>query len=87
MEECSVCSDNLDDRPTRNIPCGHRFHCDCLTKWTQAGHGTCPLCRHEFQGKFRLTITIQDVLTGNATSNVSEDQTVIEGFLRRMQVL
>ena len=53
MEECSVCSDNLDDRPTRNIPCGHRFHCDCLTQWTQAGHGTCPLCRHEFQGKFR----------------------------------
>lgn len=43
--ECVICRDVLDDNAlTVNLPCGHRFHSQCLGRWRQA-NATCPLDR------------------------------------------
>lgn len=42
---CAVCL--LDYRTgdrLRVLPCGHRFHCDCVDKWLTEQSCTCPLC-------------------------------------------
>lgn len=44
---CLVCQDSFttDERPAR-MPCGHKFHLDCLKPWLSE-HNTCPTCRYE----------------------------------------
>ncbi|KAF9148487.1 hypothetical protein BG015_009783 [Linnemannia schmuckeri] len=40
-DECAICLDTLGEFDT--LECSHRFHADCIRKWT----GSCPTCRHE----------------------------------------
>jgi hypothetical protein len=45
LEDCSICYDNIKNHTMvsccQNIFCG-----DCIMKWLQTNHNTCPLCRH-----------------------------------------
>ncbi|XP_040377800.1 E3 ubiquitin-protein ligase AIP2-like [Oryza brachyantha] len=49
--ECAICLDG-DGEPRREargrkeMPCGHRFHGECVERWLGI-HGSCPLCRRE----------------------------------------
>ena len=40
---CTICLDFLDDNP-KTLPCGHKFHEHCITRWC-ATRQTCPICR------------------------------------------
>lgn len=46
-ELCSICYDEMDGKAEAQLPCGHRFHRACLTKWLIRGSLRCPLCNHE----------------------------------------
>jgi|Transcript_98941 E3 ubiquitin-protein ligase RNF38/44 len=42
---CSVCLSPYEDgAELRVLPCGHRFHADCIDRWLLAQSKTCPLC-------------------------------------------
>ncbi|URE01462.1 zinc finger, C3HC4 type, domain containing protein [Musa troglodytarum] len=44
---CVICLGALEARHmVRELGnCGHGFHQECIDKWVDAGHVTCPLCR------------------------------------------
>ena len=43
-ESCPICYQDLGARPQVTTICGHKFHQDCLQRWT-ARRATCPICR------------------------------------------
>lgn len=44
--ECSICTEEfLEDVRLRSLPCGHRFHPDCIDPWFLERSITCPMCR------------------------------------------
>ncbi|KAJ6937597.1 hypothetical protein NC652_012039 [Populus alba x Populus x berolinensis] len=44
---CSICLVELEkeDMVSQLSRCMHVFHTDCIDKWIQRDHFTCPLCR------------------------------------------
>jgi hypothetical protein len=43
--ECAICLDGVEGA-AKEMPCGHRFHGECLERWLGV-HGNCPVCRRE----------------------------------------
>ena len=43
-EECCICLDNDNIQIWVLLPCGHKFHNSCISRWLVAHH-TCPVCR------------------------------------------
>ena len=43
-EECCICMDIGITNSWSMLPCGHKFHKDCILPWIQTNH-TCPICR------------------------------------------
>ena len=43
---CCICLEEFEDREkVRVLPCGHKFHEDCLTPWLTERDASCPLCK------------------------------------------
>jgi len=43
-EECSICIDTDNTSEWSILPCGHKFHRECISKWLLTNQ-TCPICR------------------------------------------
>jgi hypothetical protein len=43
-EECCICMDSDNTNPWSMLPCGHKFHCQCISQWLHSNQ-TCPICR------------------------------------------
>ena len=43
-EECCICLDNDTIQIWVVLPCGHKFHNSCISRWL-AAHPSCPVCR------------------------------------------
>lgn len=44
--DCRVCLSRFEsDSVVNRLPCGHVFHKNCVEKWLNYHHATCPLCR------------------------------------------
>lgn len=44
---CSVCLEDFDiDMEAKEMPCGHKFHSDCILPWLEL-HSSCPVCRSQ----------------------------------------
>jgi len=44
--ECAIClAEVLPNEAITSLPCGHRFHTECIMRSLRAGIATCPLCR------------------------------------------
>ncbi|KAH7385922.1 hypothetical protein BKA66DRAFT_569242 [Pyrenochaeta sp. MPI-SDFR-AT-0127] len=49
-ENCTICSEPLDDDVVQVLACLHCFHCICIATWLQGNENqnrTCPNCRRE----------------------------------------
>lgn len=49
---CNICLEEYtqkdsDEESARQLPCGHRFHLNCIKKWLDGGSTNCPTCRNE----------------------------------------
>jgi hypothetical protein len=44
LGDCAICLDAF--AAGKEMPCGHRFHSECLERWLGV-HGSCPVCRRE----------------------------------------
>jgi hypothetical protein len=45
VHECSICFEPLTKDVRIALPCGHRFHKDCITRSLTSTSGRCPNCR------------------------------------------
>ena len=43
-EECSICMDTDNNSEWSILPCGHKFHGQCISQWLRSNQ-TCPICR------------------------------------------
>ena len=80
---CVICLEPFDDNKEKTplnkvstLPCGHKFHTECLTKWLTK-ENKCPLCR-----KKPMNDTNDEKHNG---SRVIEIQRVLNPFLRNYQ--
>ncbi|KAJ0667306.1 putative transcription factor C2H2 family [Helianthus annuus] len=48
QDDCAICLTEmyLTEYEAKEMPCKHRYHSDCITKWLGV-HGSCPVCRYE----------------------------------------
>lgn len=44
MESCGICLEPIEEDKLFKLNCGHKFHHDCIDKWTQEKI-SCPYCR------------------------------------------
>jgi hypothetical protein len=45
-KQCVICLDEVQvNDPITSLPCGDRFHTECIQRWLQTGNAVCPLCR------------------------------------------
>ena len=43
--DCSICLEPLTENVATALPCGHRFHKDCIVNWLTRSQGKCPNCK------------------------------------------
>ena len=43
-DECSICMDTDNNSEWSILPCGHKFHGQCISQWLRSNQ-TCPICR------------------------------------------
>jgi hypothetical protein len=45
---CSICFDEFDCAIdyVRCLPCGHRYHIECIDRWLSSKSVRCPICQH-----------------------------------------
>ena len=41
---CTICLEELGERNTTTLECGHSFHYRCIFQWNTQ-HNSCPFCR------------------------------------------
>jgi len=46
-EPCAICFDASPGDEWRILPCGHRFHPQCVDEWLKKQRGSCPTCRQD----------------------------------------
>jgi hypothetical protein len=44
-DDCSICFEPMSEKITTLLPCGDRFHNDCIKKWFTSRKKKCPNCR------------------------------------------
>ena len=45
--QCPVCMVDFDEgEEIAGLECGHQYHTECFERWMDAGHLSCPTCRH-----------------------------------------
>jgi hypothetical protein len=42
---CSICLEPMSNNVATALPCGHRFHKDCIVNWLVRSQGKCPNCK------------------------------------------
>jgi len=43
-EECTICLQDLNNKPHTCLSCKHPFHTECIIQWFRSGSPRCPLC-------------------------------------------
>ena len=75
MDNCIICSDNLEIEEIQYLQCFHKFHKSCINKWIEI-KPNCPLCN--FQTNMIITnIDEKGNIIGNKELNPLYDLSYI----------
>ena len=51
---CNICFEDYEEGDAyRVLPCGHRFHIECVDKWLRSTSLRCPLCNHDTRERWK----------------------------------
>jgi len=79
--DCSICLEPLTQNVATALPCGHRFHKDCIVNWLVRSQGKCPNCKQ------RITnipyISIEEELE----QEPEYEPLILDPLLRRQYIL
>lgn len=83
--DCAICLNEYGvDGEVKELPCKHRYHSDCVTKWLGL-RGTCPVCRYEMPvdeeekrrrdggGRWRVRLEVSDIDEVNELALIGSD--------------
>jgi len=80
---CSICLEPLTENVATALPCGHRFHKDCIVNWLARSQGKCPNCKQ------RITnipyISIEEELEQEPEPEY--EPLILDPILRRQHIL
>ena len=67
-QECSICLES--DYNLFKTNCNHYFHEQCLRRWCQAEHNTCPMCR-SFDPMVNCINSINNYINNNINNEIN----------------
>jgi len=80
---CAICLEEFEHKEkVRVLPCGHKFHEDCLVPWLTERHASCPLCKmdvlkhvKELEAKNKKDKNIEEGLDDSASQATQSSHT------------
>jgi hypothetical protein len=51
--KCAICLDDIVDGTPAILPCGHKYHLDCILPWLTERQSKCPLCKFDVLAHIR----------------------------------
>ena len=72
---CAICLEEFElGEKVRVLPCGHKFHEDCLIPWLTERHASCPLCKMDVLQHVKEIEAKQNGGSENANNKHVEDE-------------
>jgi hypothetical protein len=78
--DCSICLEPLTEHVRIALPCGHRFHEDCIRRSLTSTHGRCPVCR-------AVITNIPYISTVEPELEPEYEPLILDPILRRQYIL
>jgi hypothetical protein len=78
---CSICLEPLTQNVATALPCGHRFHKDCIVNWLSRSQGKCPNCKQ------RITNIPYIYIEEELEQEPEYEPLILDPILRRQYIL
>jgi hypothetical protein len=79
--DCSICLEPLTQNVATALPCGHRFHKDCIVNWLSRSEGKCPNCKQ------RITNIPYTSIVEPELEEEEYEPLILDPILRRQHIL
>jgi len=80
--DCSICLEPLTINVAIALPCGHRFHKDCIVNWLSRSQGKCPNCKQRITNIPYISIEEQE-----QEQEPEYEPLILDPILRRQHIL
>jgi hypothetical protein len=85
---CAICLDVFEDKElVRVLPCGHRYHDDCLIPWLTTRQSCCPLCKFDVLEHINANSASKGGTSGEGEGETTSRQTRQSSLLGPMRYL
>ena len=82
--DCPICFDPLTNDVRIALPCGHRFHKDCIVNWLSRSQGKCPNCKQRITNIPYISIEEQEL---EQEPEPEYEPLILDPILRRQHIL
>ena len=80
---CTICLDFVDDNTGRTLPCMHRFHEPCISRWLRT-RPHCSVCRRRVNGRnARAHPTNRVRMTNSSRAIIRDARRQVSDYQRR----
>ena len=80
--DCSICLEPLTQNAATALPCGHRFHKDCIVNWLSRSQGKCPNCKQRITNIPYISIEEEEL-----EQEPEYEPLILDPILRRQYIL
>jgi len=82
--DCSICLEPLTQNVATALPCGHRFHKDCIVNWLVRSQGKCPNCKQRITNIPYISIVEPEL---EQEPEPEYEPLILDPILRRQYIL